>query len=81
MCRTLDRPPRLCLHGPGAVSKELEQHHDAWAAHFQNHQQSFEDVAGGERVFRKLEKPKRNLRKEGGNWTNAKYAKSGRPSC
>ncbi len=24
------------------VSEELEQHHDAWAAHFKNHQQSFE---------------------------------------
>ena len=23
-------------------TEELEQHHDAWAAHFKNHQQSFE---------------------------------------
>ena len=27
---------------PTGRREELEQHHDAWAAHFKNHQQSFE---------------------------------------
>ena len=27
---------------PTGRGEELEQHHDAWAAHFKNHQQSFE---------------------------------------
>lgn len=29
-------------HVPSGRGEELEQHHDAWAAHFKNHQQSFE---------------------------------------